>query len=66
MMVLNVKRPDVAALIKKLAETQVEANRTFGVLCKINRAEVWGLRPDGTNPCRHVLECPSARKPGSS
>ena len=29
--------------------------RTFGVLRKMfNLAEVWGYRPDGTNPCRHV------------
>jgi hypothetical protein len=27
----------------------------FGVLRKMfNLAEVWGYRPDGTNPCRHV------------
>lgn len=37
------KRPDVAALMKKLAYKQAEANRTFGVLRKMfNLAEVWG------------------------
>lgn len=23
-----------------------------------NMAEVWGLRPDGTNPCRHIPKYP--------
>lgn len=55
MKVQDVKRPDLAALMKKLAYKQAEANRTFGVLRKMfNPAEVWGLRPDGTNSCRHV------------
>jgi integrase len=53
--VLDVKRPDVAALMNRLAYKPAEANRTFGVLHRMfNLAEVWGLRPDGTNPCRHV------------
>lgn len=39
----------------KLAYKPAEANNAFGVLCKmLNLAEVWGYRPDGTNPCRHV------------
>ena len=30
-------------------------NRTLGVLSKMfNLAELWGLRPDGSNPCLHV------------
>src|SRR3546814_3546034 len=44
MKVQDVKRPDVAALMKKLAYKQAEANRTFGVLRKmfnqIGRAHV--------------------------
>ncbi|EJV1367255.1 tyrosine-type recombinase/integrase [Pseudomonas aeruginosa] len=60
MKVQDVKRPDVAALMKKLAYKPAEANRTFGVLRKMfNLAEVWGLRPDGTNPCRHVPMFPA-------
>lgn len=50
MKVQDVKRPDIAALMKKLAYKPAEANRSFGVLRKMfNMAEVWGLRPDGTN-----------------
>ena len=42
MKVQDVKRPDVAALMKKLAYKQADANRTFGVLRKMfNLAEVW-------------------------
>ena len=63
MKVQDVKRPDVAALMKKLAYKPAEANRTFGVLRKMfNLAEVWGLRPDGTNPCRHVPMYPPGKE----
>ena len=31
------------------------ANRVLALLSKaFNLAEVWGWRPDGSNPCRHV------------
>ncbi|HCA0687160.1 TPA: tyrosine-type recombinase/integrase family protein, partial [Citrobacter freundii] len=53
--VQDVKRPDIAGLMEKLAYKPAEANNAFGVLRKMfNMAEVWGYRPDGTNPCRHV------------
>ncbi|MBB6082234.1 hypothetical protein HNR28_000252 [Castellaniella defragrans] len=58
-----VKRPDVAALMEKLAYKQAEANNAFGVLRKMfNLAEVWGYRPDGTNPCRHVPMYPPGKE----
>ena len=38
-----------------MRETPYQANRTLGVLSKMfNLAELWGLRPDGSNPCLHV------------
>lgn len=50
-----VMRADVADLHHALAETPYEANRVLSLLSKaLNLAEVWGWRPDGTNPCRHV------------
>lgn len=59
----DVKRPDAAALIKKPAHKLAEANRTFGVLCKMfNLAEVRGLRPDGANPCGHVPMFPPGKE----
>jgi len=48
-------RADIAELHHSLAHIPYQANRTLGVLSKMfNLAEVWGLRPDGSNPCRHV------------
>lgn len=53
--VADVKRPDIARLHHDLRHIPYQANRTLGVLSKLfNLAEVWGLRPDGSNPCRHV------------
>ncbi len=53
--VVDVERRDIAELHHRLKDRPYQANRTLGVLSKMfNLAEVWGLRPDGSNPCRHV------------
>ena len=53
--VVDVERKDIAELHHKHRDKPYQANRTLGVLSKMfNLAEVWGLRPDGSNPCRHV------------
>ena len=53
--VTDVQRSNIAALHHDLRETPYQANRTLGVLSKMfSLAELWELRPDGTNPCRHV------------
>ena len=53
--VRDIKRSDIAEIHHELRETPYQANRTLGVLSKIfSQAEVWGLRPDGSNPCLHV------------
>ncbi len=50
-----VTRADVLALHHALRATPYEANRTLALLSKLfNLAEAWGIRPDGSNPCRHV------------
>lgn len=56
MKVQDVKRPDVAAMMKKKLDYKPgEANKALSVLRKMfNLAEIWGYRPDGSNPCRHV------------
>ena len=60
--VQDVKRPDIAGLMEKLSYKQTEANKVFSVLRKMfNMAEVWGYRPDGTNPCRHVPMFPAGK-----
>ncbi|MBB3065353.1 tyrosine-type recombinase/integrase [Limibacillus halophilus] len=51
----DVTRAQVAALHARYHDKPYQANRTLGVLSiMFNLAEVWGLRPDGSNPCRHV------------
>jgi len=58
----DVKRPDVASLMEKFSYKQTEANKAFSILRKMfNMAEVWGYRPDGTNPCRHVPMFPAGK-----
>ena len=53
--VTEVQRKDIAELHHAMRKTPYQANRTLGVLSKMfNMAEVWGLRPDGSNPCLHV------------
>ena len=51
----EIQRSDIAVLHHDMRQTPYQANRTLGVLSKMfNMAEVWGLRPDGSNPCLHV------------
>ena len=51
----DVQRSDITTLHHDMRETPYQANRTLGVLSKMmNLAELWELRPDGSNPCRHV------------
>ncbi len=53
--VTEIQRKDIAELHHAMRKTPYQANRTLGVLSKMfNMAEVWGLRPDGSNPCLHV------------
>lgn len=55
MRVQDIARRDIATLHHELRDKPYQANRVLGVLSKIfNLAEVWGLRPDGSNPTRHV------------
>lgn len=53
--VASITREDVAQLHYKLRAKPVQSNRTVALLSKMmNLAEVWGWRPDGSNPCRHL------------
>lgn len=59
----NVNRADVTKLHHSLRETPYQANRVMALLSKMfNLAERWGLRPDGTNPCRHVEKFKEAKR----
>lgn len=64
MKVPDVTRTDVTALMRDKAHIRVTANRLLACLRKMfNMAEVWGYRPDGSNPCRHV---PKYREDGGT
>ena len=53
--VSDITRPDISSLMKKMAKTPTNANRVLSAVRKMfNMAEVWGMRPDGSNPCRHI------------
>jgi integrase len=51
----GIRRPDVSRMHHAQRATPVQANRALLLLSKMmNLAESWGLRPDGSNPCRGV------------
>jgi integrase len=53
--VADVTREDVTQLHHAHRVTPYQANRILAVLSKMfNLAERWAVRPDGSNPCRHI------------
>ncbi len=53
--VADIRRSDIAELHTQMAATPVQANYARGLLSTaFNLAEVWGWRPEGTNPCRNI------------
>jgi integrase len=57
--VMDVNRDDVHRLHHRMSKLPYQANRTIAVLSKLfNLAEAWEMRPDGSNPCRHVEKYP--------
>ena len=59
MKVPEVTRTDIANLIGSMEPTPTAANLTLACLRKIfNLAEMWGYRPDGSNPTRHIPKYP--------
>lgn len=59
----DVTRQDVIKLHRSMRATPRQANLTLAVLSKLfNLAELWGMRPDGSNPCRHVKRYPETRR----
>ena len=51
----GITRQDVIKLHRAMDGTPRQANFTLSILSKaFNLAEIWGLRPDGSNPCRLV------------
>jgi hypothetical protein len=53
--VVDITRADIAKFHHENRLAPYQANLVRAMLSKMfNLAEVWGLRPDGSNPCRHV------------
>jgi len=53
--VTEVTRADIAKLHHDLRHIPYEANRCLEVMSKMfSLAEMWGLRPDGSNPRKHI------------
>jgi len=54
---------DISRLHAAMHEAPIMANRVLAVLGTLfGLAEEWGLRPDGTNPCRRVKRYPERRR----
>ena len=61
--VADVTRSDISGLMKKMSKFPTNANRVLSAVRKMfNMAEVWGMRPDGSNPSRHVPKFPERGK----
>jgi integrase len=57
--ITNIKSRDISEFHYSLRNTPTQANRLLEVLSKMfNLAERWGLRPDYSNPCRHIDKYP--------
>ena len=55
MKVAGVTRDDIARLHHSMRDRPYAANRMLALVSTMfNLAERWGLRPDGSNPCRHI------------
>ena len=60
--VAGITRADITGLHHAMRDTPGAANRTLALLSKMmNLAEKWGLRLDGSNPCRHVDKYPERK-----
>ena len=61
--VADVQRSDIAAFHHSRRNSPYEANRCLEIISKMfNLAEMWGLRPDGTNPRRHIKKYPEKKR----
>jgi len=61
--VTEVTRADVAKFHHDLRHIPYQANRCLEVISKMfNLAEMWGLRPDGTNPRKHIRKYPEKKR----
>ena len=61
--VTEVTRADVARIHHDLWHIPYDANRCLEIISKMfNLAEMWGLRPDGSNPRKHIKKYPEEKR----
>jgi integrase len=61
--VTEVTRADVAKIHHDLRHIPYDANRSLEIISKMfNLAEMWGLRPDGSNPRKHIKKYPEEKR----
>ena len=62
-LIAEVTREEIARFRHKYRHIPYFANRCLAILSKMfNLAELWGLRPDGSNPCRHIRKYKESRR----
>lgn len=63
MRIADVTRADIAKFHHDGRDRPYQANRNLEVISKMfNLAEMWGLRPDSTNPRRHIKKYPEKKR----
>jgi len=61
--VIGITRADVAKFHHDLRHIPYQANRCLEVVSKMfSLSEMWGLRPDGTNPRKHIRKYPEEKR----
>ncbi|MEI8396203.1 MAG: tyrosine-type recombinase/integrase [Rhodospirillaceae bacterium] len=61
--IAEVTRPDIARFHHDLRHIPYQANRCLEIVSKMfNLAELWGFRPDGSNPRRHLKKYPEEKR----
>ncbi|WP_339862561.1 tyrosine-type recombinase/integrase [Thalassospira alkalitolerans] len=61
--VTDITRADVAKFHHDLRHIPYQANRCLEVISKMfSLAEMWGLRPDGSNPRKHIRKYPEEKR----
>ena len=61
--VSDIGKSDVSTLHHDMRDVPDHANRTLSVLSRmLTLAEVWEMRPEGANPCRHVKKYPEHKR----
>ncbi len=61
--IIDVTRADISKYHHDWRHRPYQANRNLEIISKMfNLAELWGLRPDGTNPRKHIKKYPEKKR----